>query len=109
MTTCYRQFDSGAVWRFGALSFSIFFGLALILLSRPIAQTASDIKVGAVSFADITEIKKGEEKLQQNLNELLRWRDVTLNREERVQELKGGDVNQLLTRLGEPPGYTGQI
>jgi PAS domain S-box-containing protein len=60
-----------------------------------------------VSFVDISERKKAEEQLRQHLSELQRWHDVTLNREERVQELKL-EVNQLLTQLGEPPRYKSQ-
>jgi urea transport system substrate-binding protein len=48
MKTCYRQLESGDVLRFGALSLSIFFCLALIPLTNPIAQAASDIQVGAI-------------------------------------------------------------
>ena len=48
MKTCYRQRNSGVAWRFGALSLSVFFCLAFILLTSPMAQAASDIKVGAI-------------------------------------------------------------
>jgi len=51
--------------------------------------------------------KRAEEKVKQPLDELQRWRDVTLNREERVQELKR-EVSPLLRRLGEPPQYPSQ-
>lgn len=53
---------------------------------------------------DITERKQAEEKIKQQLYELQRWRDITLNREGRVYELKQ-EVNQLAARLGEPARY----
>lgn len=56
---------------------------------------------------DITERRQAEEKIKQHLDELERWYNVTLDREERVQELKR-EVNQLLARLGEPLRYTSQ-
>ena len=53
---------------------------------------------------DITALKTAEEKLRRQLDELQRWHDVTLDREERVAELKK-EVNGLLARLGEKPKY----
>jgi PAS domain S-box-containing protein len=80
----------------------------VLVNAEPEYDDTGKVSLVIVSFVDITERKKGEEKLQQNLSELQRWHDVTLNREERVQELKR-EVNQLLTRLGEPPRYTSQV
>jgi PAS domain S-box-containing protein len=56
---------------------------------------------------DITERKQAEEKLQQQLNELRRWQEVTLGREDRNMQLKT-EVNKLLIRLGEPIRYPSQ-
>jgi PAS domain S-box-containing protein len=56
---------------------------------------------------DVTEHKLTEEKINQQLGELKRWYNVTLNREDRVRELKN-EVNQLLERLGESPRYADQ-
>ena len=53
---------------------------------------------------DITALKTSEEKLKRQLNELQRWYDATLGREERVAELKK-EVNELLVRLGEKEKY----
>ena len=58
--------------------------------------------IGVVT--DITERKKAEQALWEQLDELRRWHEVTLNREDRVQELKA-EVNALLARLGEPHRY----
>jgi PAS domain S-box-containing protein len=53
---------------------------------------------------DITERKQAEEKSAEHLRELEQWYRVTLNREDRVLELKD-EVNTLLKRLGEEPKY----
>lgn len=53
---------------------------------------------------DVSERKRAEEKFKAQLEELQRWHSVTLDREDRVQELKR-EVNQLLVRLGEPIRY----
>jgi PAS domain S-box-containing protein len=55
-------------------------------------------------FRDITERQRAEEKVMNQLNELRRWHDVTLSREERIGVLKR-EVNELAARLGEPPRY----
>jgi len=56
---------------------------------------------------DITERKRAEEKLKEQLEELQRWHSVTMGREERVQELKS-EVNELLVRLEESIRYPSQ-
>jgi PAS domain S-box-containing protein len=53
---------------------------------------------------DITALKTSEEKLRRQLDELQRWHDATIGREERMAELKQ-EVNELLARLGEKPRY----
>ncbi|MFA7268384.1 MAG: PAS domain S-box protein [Sterolibacterium sp.] len=53
---------------------------------------------------DISARKLAEQSLQQQLDELRRWHEVTLGREERILELKR-EVNQLLVRVGEPLRY----
>jgi len=54
---------------------------------------------------DITERKKSEKKIQEQLDELIRWQKVTLGREERVQKLKE-EVNELHSLLNKPPKYS---
>ena len=56
---------------------------------------------------DITERKHSEEKILHQLNELRRWQEVTLGREDRNMQLKA-EVNKLLIRLGEPIRYPSQ-
>ncbi|MBI3569832.1 MAG: PAS domain S-box protein [Gammaproteobacteria bacterium] len=57
-------------------------------------------------FDVITERKQAEERIRAQLDELLRWQNVTLGREGRVQALKD-EVNQLLAAHGQPARYTG--
>jgi PAS domain S-box-containing protein len=57
------------------------------------------------SFQDITERKQAELQLNEQLNELIRWSNITTGREMRVLELKS-EVNRLLGELGKPPRYS---
>ncbi|MBS4057684.1 MAG: PocR ligand-binding domain-containing protein [Bacteroidales bacterium] len=60
---------------------------------------------GTISFGiDITDQKRAEVKLQEQLDELTRWQKVTLGREERVQKLKD-EVNELLALLNKTARY----
>jgi PAS domain S-box-containing protein len=53
---------------------------------------------------DITERKQAQDALLSQLDELRRWEDVGLGREDRVQELKR-EINELCRRLDEPARY----
>ena len=53
---------------------------------------------------DITERQRVEEALREKLDELHRWHDVMLDREDRVAALKV-EVNELCRRMGEPDRY----
>jgi len=55
-------------------------------------------------FEDITERKRTEAQLTEQLEELRGWHDITLGREMRVIELKH-EVNELLAQAGQPPRY----
>ncbi|MBL9186282.1 MAG: PAS domain S-box protein [Opitutaceae bacterium] len=55
-------------------------------------------------IADISERKRAEQKIRAQLDEMRRWQEVTLGREDRVLELKR-EVNALHRRLAEPPKY----
>ncbi len=56
------------------------------------------------THTDISAQKRVEHELSQQVDELRRWHEVTLGREERVLELKR-EVNELAGRLGQPPRY----
>ncbi len=53
---------------------------------------------------DITERKHNEAKMNEQLEELKRWHNITLGREERILELKS-EINKILTGSGLPPKY----
>lgn len=54
---------------------------------------------------DITERRQSEAKLKEQVDELNRWHNVTLGRENRVMELKR-EINELLQQTGKPPRYS---
>jgi PAS domain S-box-containing protein len=53
---------------------------------------------------DIHARKLAEAKVKEQLEELRRWHQITMGREERILELKR-EVNALLSELGKPPLY----
>lgn len=55
-------------------------------------------------FDVITERKRTESKLAEQVEELRRWNDATMGRELRALELKR-EVNELLDQAGQPPRY----
>lgn len=57
---------------------------------------------------DLTDRRRHELQIQQQLDELQRWRSATLGREERVLALKA-EVNELLASQGLPPRYHSAI
>jgi len=57
---------------------------------------------------DITERKKTESQLHQQLDELHRWQQTMLGREDRIIKVKQ-EVNDLLAELGQPPRYSNAV
>jgi PAS domain S-box-containing protein len=53
---------------------------------------------------DVTERKRAEVQVQEQIVELQRWHEATLGRETRILELKR-EVNRLLAAAGQPPRY----
>ncbi|HEY0863547.1 MAG TPA: PAS domain S-box protein [Lacunisphaera sp.] len=53
---------------------------------------------------DITQRREADRQIREQLAELLRWQEVMMGREDRVQSLKA-EVNTLLGRLDLPPRY----
>jgi PAS domain S-box-containing protein len=78
-------------------------------LTRGTAYRKKDGKAYRVvgTDTDITERKQSEQKINNQLEELQRWQEVTMNREDRVMELKA-DINELLKKLGQPMRYKSQ-
>lgn len=54
------------------------------------------------------ELEMQNENLQEQLDELLRWQQLMLTREGRVQVLKS-EVNELLAQQGLPARYPSQV
>jgi PAS domain S-box-containing protein len=60
-----------------------------------------------VTYSDISERKQAEKRVASQLEELRRWQDIMLDREDRMQELKR-EVNDLCRLNGEAVRYSGQ-
>jgi len=75
--------------------------------AAPIKDTAGHVVAGIVVFLDITERKQAEARIANQLEELRRWQNVMLGREDRVQELKR-EVNEFCRRSGEALRYPSQ-
>ena len=58
--------------------------------------------------SDITERKQTEARINAQMDELRRWQNITLGREDRILQLKG-EVNRLLTEAGKPPRYASAV
>jgi len=76
-------------------------------LSATVFKAADGATICRVAASDITEQKSAEEKVKIQLDELRRWEEVTLGREDRVQELKR-EVNELCRQAGESIRYPSQ-
>ena len=76
----------------------------IALKASPLAQPQQPVMGVVVVLEDITERKRAEERIHQQLDELQRWYAVTLTREARALDLKF-EVNTLLRRLNEPIRY----
>jgi hypothetical protein len=57
---------------------------------------------------DITSRKLADAKINDQLNELRRWQNITLGREDRILQLKS-EVNRLLAETGQPPRYASAV
>jgi two-component system cell cycle sensor histidine kinase/response regulator CckA len=55
-------------------------------------------------ISDVTDRKMAEMKINEQLDELRRWHNITMGREDRILELKS-QVNRLLAETGKPPRY----
>lgn len=75
---------------------------------NPIHDESGNIIGIAGMTRDINARKKAEAQIAEQLEELRRWHNVTLGRENRIIELKK-EVNQLLAEAGQPPRYTSVV
>ena len=79
--------------------------ITFVLYNASLYKDGKGKTVGVLATArDITERKQAEAQINEQMDELRRWQDVTLGREGRVIELKH-EVNQLLAQAGLPPRY----
>ncbi|WP_242482187.1 PAS domain-containing protein [Thiocystis violacea] len=69
-----------------------------------VAGTDGAEPLAQIFSTDVTERRQAEATLQAQLDELRRWHDVVLGREERILALKQ-EVNTLLAELGRAPRY----
>lgn len=74
----------------------------------PLRDASGAVIQIVASGIDVTKRKEAERKSREQLGELLRWQEVMLNREDRVQSLKA-EVNELLTRLHQSDRYSKSI
>lgn len=72
---------------------------------NPVRSESGEVLQIVASGTDVTERKNAERKNREQLDELLRWQDVMLNREDRIEALKM-EVNELLARQQLPQRYT---
>ena len=70
----------------------------------PVFNEMGEITKWFGTCTDIHDMKLNDVKISEQLNELRRWNEAMLNREERVMELKS-EVNQLLDEFGKPAKY----
>ena len=72
--------------------------------TMPILSEKNEMEGAIILNLDITELKKAEEQLSTQLDELRRWNLATLGRENRIRELKK-EINALLIKHGDQPRY----
>lgn len=73
----------------------------------PERNAAGQVVGFVAAIVDITERKLAEEKIREQISELMRWQAVILGREERMLQLKA-EVNEQLARQGEPLRYASE-
>jgi PAS domain S-box-containing protein len=77
---------------------------AVIEVKASVKQDGGKITGTHGVVRDITERKRAESKLNEQLAELQRWHTAMLGREGRILVLKR-EVNELLAQAGQPPRY----
>jgi PAS domain S-box-containing protein len=70
----------------------------------PIQAKTGEVTGVAIFAIDITERKRAEEKLHENIAELERFSKLAVGREDRMIELKK-EINEMLRGLGQPEKY----
>lgn len=70
----------------------------------PIQAKTGEVTGVAIFAVDITERKRAEEKLHENIAELEQFSKLAVGREDRMIELKK-EINEMLRELGQPEKY----
>jgi len=78
----------------------------VLVTATPLPSDIDNLDV--VTLYDITERKRAESVLQEQLDELQRWRQAMIGREERIMSMKQ-EINELLVRSGQPKRYADQL
>lgn len=74
---------------------------------RPDEQLVRFIEVATHTAAVALMAERAGRQIRDQLQELLRWQELTIGREERMRELKA-EVNDLLAQQGQPIRYPGE-
>jgi len=84
---------------------SIFYGSGSVM---PLREKSGALRGFLKIIRDLTEFKRTEEELRENVDELMRFNAVATGRETRMIELKK-EINELCGRLGEAPRYAPEV
>ena len=79
---------------------SLFYGSGAVMALRDRGELRGYVKI----MRDLTEVKRTQEALQEQMDELTRFNAAAVGRQARMIELKR-EVNALCARLGEAPRY----
>lgn len=80
-------------------------GAADYLLKDRLARLGQAVEQALEQKRLRAEHKRADEEIRRQLQELQRWHEAMLGREERILELKH-EINELLDRLQQPPRYS---
>lgn len=103
-----QVFRSGKPEEFETLGLGAFGENSWYLSSLAPVEVDGQIKSAIMVMHDITERKRAEVQLGEQLEELRRWQNITLGRENRVLQLKS-EINRLLIEAGKPPRFASVI
>lgn len=92
-----RTVDSEVFWRKDGTSIPVEYSTTPVWKEGQVEATV-------VSFHDITERKQAEKELKEHMEELEQFSHLTINREERMIELKE-EINKLLEKTGQEKKY----
>lgn len=80
---------------------ALFYGSGSVM---PLRDKTGEMRGYVKIMRDLTETKRVQEELHEQMEELTRFNSVAVGRESRMVELKK-EINDLCAKLGEPPRY----